>query len=83
MELVDSHCHINFDSLHHDISGLLVRAAENQVSHMLCVCVNLEDLHEVLALARQHDHIFASAGVHPCHTEGEDPGYTTVAGVGR
>ena len=40
---------------------------------MLCVCVNLEDLHQVLGLARENTHIFASVGVHPCTTEGEDP----------
>lgn len=73
MQLVDSHCHINFEPLAGDMAGLLARAAENGVGHMLCVCVNLEDLHQVLGLARENTHIFASVGVHPCTTEGEDP----------
>ncbi len=73
MQLVDSHCHINFDPLRQDLSGVLDRAAGNGVRHMLCVGVNLEDLHQVLGLAREDDHIFASVGVHPCTTEGEDP----------
>lgn len=73
MQLVDSHCHINFEPLAADMGGLLARAADNGVGHLLCVCVNLEDLHQVLDLAREHAHVFASVGVHPCTTEGEDP----------
>ena len=73
MQIVDSHCHINFDPLCEDMAGLLARARENQVTHMLCVCVNLEDLPEVMKLATEHGHIFASVGVHPCSTGGEEP----------
>jgi len=73
MQIVDSHCHINFEELQQDFSGLLERARENQVTHMLCVAVNLEDFPEVLGLARQHPHIFASVGVHPCYTDCEEP----------
>ncbi len=76
MQLVDSHCHINFDPLSQDMPGLLSRAEANDVGHMLCVCVNLEDLHQVLELADKHKNIYASVGVHPCTIEGEDP--TTV-----
>lgn len=73
MQIVDSHCHINFDPLCADYDGLLARARQNEVSHMLCVSVNLEDFPQVRDLARQHDNIFASVGVHPCTDEGEDP----------
>jgi len=40
---------------------------------MLCVSVNLEDFPEVLALAQQHAHIFASVGVHPCYQDVKEP----------
>lgn len=73
MQIIDSHCHINFDSLAQDFDGLLTRARDNDVSHMLCVSVNLEDFPQVLSLAHTHDCIFASVGVHPCYTECEDP----------
>ncbi len=73
MQIVDSHCHINFEPLAGDFPGLLARASENQVTHMLCVSVNLEDFPQVLNLAHEHQNIFASVGVHPCYTECEDP----------
>lgn len=73
MQLVDSHCHINFEPLIDDLPGLLERAKQNQVSHMLCVSVNLEEFPQVLGLAHRYPHIVASVGVHPCYTDCEEP----------
>jgi TatD DNase family protein len=73
MPLVDSHCHIDFDPLYPRIDQVLANARDNDVSHLLCVSVNLEDFPRVLALAEQHEHIFASVGVHPNEQEGRDP----------
>jgi TatD DNase family protein len=71
--LVDSHCHINFEPLSEDIDGVIQRAHDMGVEHMLCVSVNMEDYPEVLALAKSYDFIYASVGVHPNHDEGRDP----------
>jgi TatD DNase family protein len=73
MKFVDSHCHINFPDLANDIDGLLSRMAENQVSHALCVAVNLPELPSVLALSAAHDNIFASVGVHPDYEDTPEP----------
>lgn len=40
---------------------------------MLCVSVTLETFPEVVALAHDHSHVFASVGVHPNETEGNEP----------
>lgn len=64
-ELVDSHCHINFEPLANDLERVLSDAEANHISHMLCVSVNLQDLPEVKKLAADYKHIFASVGVHP------------------
>lgn len=73
MPLVDSHCHIDFDPLYPRVANVLANARDNDVSHLLCVSVNLEDFPRVLALAEQHDHIFASVGVHPNEQDGREP----------
>lgn len=74
MPLVDSHCHIDFDPLYPRVADVLANARDNDVSHLLCVSVNLEDFPRVLGLAEQHDHIFASVGVHPNEQDGREPG---------
>ncbi|MBS1269901.1 MAG: putative metal-dependent hydrolase YcfH [Gammaproteobacteria bacterium] len=73
MPLVDSHCHIDFDPLYPRIDEVLTNARDNDVGYLLCVSVNLEDFPRVLSLAEQHDHIFASVGVHPNEQEGREP----------
>jgi TatD DNase family protein len=68
--LVDSHCHIDFDDYADRIPQVLDGMAKNQVTHALCVCVNLTDFPRVLSLAERHPQLFASVGVHPDY-EGE------------
>ena len=73
MQIVDSHCHINFEELAQRMPEILENAKNNDISHMLCVSVNLEDFPQVQDLAHQHSHIYASVGVHPCYKDVKDP----------
>lgn len=73
MQLVDSHCHINFDELQQRLPDVLNNARINQVAYMLCVSVTMEDFPQVFKLAQQHEHIFASVGVHPCNEGVTEP----------
>ena len=72
-DLVDSHCHLNFEPLNAELPAVLTRANASGVSHMLCVSVTLESFPAVQAIAHAHDHIYASVGVHPNERDGEDP----------
>lgn len=74
--LVDSHCHLDcldlapFDG---KMDGVLQSARDNGVEHVLCVCINWDNMPAVTALARQHEHVYASVGVHPNDHEGHEP----------
>ncbi|WP_426197063.1 TatD family hydrolase [Massilia sp. DWR3-1-1] len=70
---IDSHCHINFPELAARMPELLARMAENRVTHALCVSVDLPDFPQVLALAEQYPHIYASVGVHPDYADTPEP----------
>ena len=70
---IDSHCHINFPELAADLGALMGAMAANNVTHALCVSVNLETFPDVLAIAERFPNIFASAGVHPDDRSGEEP----------
>jgi len=73
MEIIDSHCHINFPQLGSDLGGVLARMHEAGVTTALCVSVTLESFPDVLQVAMQHPRLYASVGVHPDETAGEDP----------
>jgi len=71
--LVDSHCHLNFESLRARLPEILENARNSGVEHMLCVAVNMETLSEVLAIAREYPQVYASVGVHPDEQNVRDP----------
>lgn len=73
IDLVDSHCHINFEPLDQEVDQVIQRARANGVNRMLCVSVNLEDYPQVLDLAKRYDNVYASVGVHPNEQEGREP----------
>ena len=70
---IDSHCHINFPELQARMPDILAKMVENKVTHALCVSVDLPDFPQVLALAEQYPHIFASVGVHPDYVDTPEP----------
>ena len=70
---IDSHCHINFPDLAVRLPEVFAKMAENKVTHALCVSVDLPDFPQVLALAEQHAHVYASVGVHPDYVDTPEP----------
>ena len=56
---------------------------DNNVSHALCVSVNLEDFPRVLALAEAHPNLFASVGVHPDYENLAEPQAAQLASLAR
>ncbi len=55
------------------MGDVLEHMRDNEVISALCVSVNLADFPQILALAEQHPHIYASVGVHPDHEGVEEP----------
>jgi len=73
MQLVDSHCHLNFPDFAGRMDGILQNAAEHDVGRLLCIATSWENRSDVLDLARAHAPISASVGVHPTTEGGHEP----------
>jgi TatD DNase family protein len=69
----DSHCHLDFPGLVEQLPDILSRMKAAQVSRALCISVQLEDFPNVLALAENHDNLWATAGVHPDYEDITEP----------
>ncbi len=63
--MIDSHCHLNFDSFADDRSLVLERALDAGVEAIINPAVDLESCEEALDLARRWPQMFAAVGVHP------------------
>lgn len=65
MELIDTHCHLQFPDLAKNINSVLSGASENGVTKMICVGTSLADSEEAIKIASQHDNVWAAVGAHP------------------
>ncbi|MFO8046788.1 MAG: TatD family hydrolase [Halomonas sp.] len=78
---VDSHCHLDrLDLATHggDLAATLDAARARGVKQFLAIGVTLEALPGVAAIAREHDDVVLSAGVHPLHLVAEEPGIEVI-----
>jgi TatD DNase family protein len=77
---VDSHCHLTFPELHGRIDAVLHDMAAAQVDRALCICTTLEEFDSVHALARTHDNLWCTVGVHPDNEGVREPTVADLVG---
>ncbi|GEN27498.1 hypothetical protein HVA01_11440 [Halovibrio variabilis] len=78
---VDSHCHLDrlSDQTHGgDIAATLAAARAAHVSQFLAIAVTLEDMPQLAAIARAHQDVAISAGLHPLHTPVSEPSVADI-----
>lgn len=63
--LIDTHCHLDMSAYEADFTEVLARASAAGVTRIISVGIDLESSRRAIALAEQHDGIYATVGVHP------------------
>ncbi len=71
MRIVDSHCHLDFESFSDDIDAVIGRAREAGICRIVTICNKVSEFDRVLAIAERFDEVFCSVGVHP-HEAGRE-----------
>ena len=70
--LIDSHCHLDFPELVGDASGVIARARNAGVGHMLTISTKLSTFEKVRGIAESFEQVSCSVGIHP-HEAGVEP----------
>ena len=70
LKYLDAHCHIQFDQYTHDKVHLIHKMYEDGVAGIV-VGVDLESSKKAIMLAENHEHLFASVGLHPNYVQQE------------
>jgi TatD DNase family protein len=69
-QLVDTHCHLDFNSYADDLSEVLDRAHLAGVGRIIGPGIDLDSSRAMVALAQAHDSVVAAVGVHPNSSAG-------------
>jgi TatD DNase family protein len=72
LDLVDSHCHLDFPDLIQETDAIIARARAAGVNRMVTICTRLKNEPKVRAIAEAHPEVFYAAGTHPMSAH-EDP----------
>ncbi|MEM6530285.1 MAG: TatD family hydrolase, partial [Chloroflexota bacterium] len=63
--LIDTHCHLNFNSYDDDRDAVMQRAADAGVGRVINPGINIETSKAAIELAGQYEGIYAAVGIHP------------------
>lgn len=63
--LVDSHCHLDFETFDGEREEIISRAREAGVELMVTISTRVRKFDRVLAIAEAHDQVYCSVGTHP------------------
>lgn len=65
MKLIDTHCHLDMKQYDQDREDVINRAQEQGIGIMITIGIDVDSSTKALAIARSHDNIYASVGIHP------------------
>lgn len=77
MQLIDTHCHLDFPVFDSDRAALLAECRQLGVGEYIIPAVGEENWGRVMALAAEHDGISYALGVHPWYVDGQMPAVLT------
>ena len=85
---IDTHCHLNYE---YDgaVDDVIKRAQDAGVGALICATANPDDIPTVMDIAKNHDNVFITIGIHPEYINAEPNNYVDllnnprVVGVGE
>ncbi len=70
--MIDSHCHLYFESISKNINQIIENSKKNNVTSILSINTNPNEFMDHLNLIEKYDGIYISYGLHPCEVKSFD-----------
>ena len=66
--MIDSHCHLDHEPLHENLSEVITRSKEIGITKLLTICTTLESFENIKAIVKKDKMIYGTYGIHPHET---------------
>ena len=70
--IIDSHCHLDYFQ-ENERAEIIKRAQEKGIGILHTICTKLSEADKIINIAKQHDNVYASVGIHPNEVANEQP----------
>ncbi|NRT57633.1 TatD family hydrolase [Sphaerotilus uruguayifluvii] len=80
---IDTHCHLTFPELRERWDDIRAAMRAAQVERAIVICTTIEEFETVHALARTHDFLWCTVGVHPDNEDVHEPDVAELVRLGR
>ncbi len=70
--MIDSHCHLNFNTLAENIEKILDDAKNNNITAILSIDTNPLNFRDHLKLIKRFNGLYISYGIHPCEVNSDE-----------
>ena len=67
--IIDSHCHLDYQSLYSQLDQVISRAEINKIKYLLTISTNLDSFEKIKIIIRKYKNIFGTFGIHPHETK--------------
>ena len=65
IQFIDTHCHLDMSAYTDDLEDVLNQAFTNHIHKIITIGVDLASSRNAIALARRHQQVSATIGIHP------------------
>ena len=63
--MIDSHCHLDHEPLHENLSDVISRSKGIGITKLLTICTTLESFENIKAIIEKDEMIYGTYGIHP------------------
>jgi len=67
--MIDSHCHLDHESLHKNLADVINRSKEAGLTKLLTICTTLDSFERIKKIIKKDEMIYGTYGIHPHETE--------------
>ena len=67
--IIDSHCHLDYQSLYSQLDDVISRAKLNKIKYLLTISTNLDSFKKIMIIIKKYENIFGTFGIHPHETK--------------